>query len=133
MKSSLVHLKGLLKLVLFVACPRSSEVMPETWRQSSAGTAEGRPFSCVESGQVTRTVMEPKEDKSRGFCGRRVVKLAKYGFSEDFEGCRVAESGDEVLRPHGSECRECIRVARMCDDAGQQSDSRQQHRLQEVR
>ena len=38
--------------------------------------------------------------------------------SVDGEGCRVAVSGDEVLRPHGKECRECIGVTRMCDDAG---------------
>ena len=38
--------------------------------------------------------------------------------SVDCEGCRAAVSGDEVLRPHGKECRECIGVTRMCDDAG---------------
>ena len=32
----------------------------------------------------------------------------------------MAASGDEVSRPHGKECRERIRVAVMCDDAGQQ-------------
>ena len=31
----------------------------------------------------------------------------------------MAASGDEVLRPHGKECRERIRVDTMCDDAGQ--------------
>ena len=32
----------------------------------------------------------------------------------------MAASGDEVSRPHGKECRERIRAAVMCDDAGQQ-------------
>ena len=32
----------------------------------------------------------------------------------------MAASGDEVSRPHGKECRERIRVAVMCNDAGQQ-------------
>ena len=53
------------------------------------------------------------------FCIRRDVELARCGFSKDCEGCRVAASGDEVLRPHGKECRERIRTAVMCDDAGQ--------------
>ena len=64
--------------------------------------------------------MEPRVDKARWFCVKREVELAKCGFSRDFEGCRVAASGDEVSRPHGEECRERIRVAMMCDDAGQQ-------------
>ena len=36
------------------------------------------------------TVVEPREDKARRFCGRPGVELAKYGFSKDCEGCRVA-------------------------------------------
>ena len=64
--------------------------------------------------------MEPREDKARWFCIRREVELAKCGFSKDCEGCRVAATGDEVSRLHGKECRERIRVAMMCDDAGQQ-------------
>ena len=64
--------------------------------------------------------MEPREGKARWFGGRRDVKPAKCGLSEDYEGCRVAASGDEVLRPHGKECRERSEVSRMCDDAGLQ-------------
>ena len=64
--------------------------------------------------------MEPREDKARWFCIRREVELAKCGFSKDCDGCRVAVSGDEVVRSHGKECRERIGVAMMCDDAGQQ-------------
>ena len=74
----------------------------------------------VESGQMTGTVMEPREDKARWFRIKREAELAKCGFSMDCEGCRVAASGDEVLRLHGKECRERIGVTRMCDDAGQQ-------------
>ena len=76
--------------------------------------------ACVASVRVIGKVMEPREDKARWFCIRRDVELAKCGFSKDCEGCRVAASGDEVTRPHGKECRERIRVAVMCDDAGQQ-------------
>ena len=32
----------------------------------------------------------------------------------------MAATGDEVLRPHGKECRERIRVDTMCDDVGQE-------------
>ena len=64
--------------------------------------------------------MELREDKARWFCIKREAELTKCGFSKDCEGCRVAASGDEVSRPHGKECRERIRVAMMCDDAGQQ-------------
>ena len=65
-------------------------------------------------------VASVREDRARWFCTRREVELVKCGFSKDCEGCRVAASGDEVSRPHGKECRERIRVAVMCDDAGQQ-------------
>ena len=64
--------------------------------------------------------MEPREDKARWFRIKRETELAKCGFSKDCEGCRVAALGDEVSRPHGKECRERIRAAMMCDDAGQQ-------------
>ena len=62
--------------------------------------------------------MELREDKARWFRIKREAELAKCGFSKDCEGRRVAASGDEVSRPHGKECRELIRVAMMCDDAG---------------
>ena len=113
--------------------------MPETRRvpdvcrlqQDPAETAEDELVSmtCVVSDQMAGTVVEPIEDKARWFCGGREVEHAKCGFSVDCEGCRVAASGDEVLRPHGKECRERIEVTRMCDDAGQL----QQHRSQELR
>ena len=73
--------------------------------------------------------MEPREDKARWFCIRRDVELAKCGFSKDCEGCRVEASGDEVSRPHGEECRQRIRVAMMCDDAGQQRQRAAEERL----
>ena len=110
---------------MFVACQRGDAgdtkgVRGVPWQQDSAETAEGMPYSCVVSDQMTRTVVEPREDKARWFRGRREVELAKCGFSKDSEGCLVAVSGDEVLRPHGKECRDRIGVTRMCDDAGQQ-------------
>ena len=76
------------------------------WQQTSAETAEGELVNaaCVASVRLTGTVMEPRHDKARWFCIRRGVKLAECGFSKGCEGCRVAASGDEVLRPRGKEC-----------------------------
>ena len=85
-----------------------------TWQDATVNAA------CVASVRVTRKVMEPREDKARWLCIRREVELAKCGFSKDCEGCRVAASGDGLTRFHGKECRERIRAAMMCDDAGQQ-------------
>ena len=75
-------------------------------QQTSAETAEGGLVNaaCVVSVRLTRTVVERREDKARWFRGRREVELAKCGFSVGCEGCRVAASGDEVLR-RGKECR----------------------------
>ena len=42
------------------------------------------------------------------------MKLAKYGFSDDCEGCRVAQMGAEAT-PHCEGCRERIRHAMMND------------------
>ena len=63
-------------------------------------------------------VMELREYKARRFNIRREVKLAKYGVSDDCEGCRVAQSGAEV-KAHSEGCRERIRKAMMNDDVGQ--------------
>ena len=109
--------------------------------QTSAEIAEGGLVNaaCVASVRFTGKVMELREDKARWFRIKREAELVKCGFSKDCEGCRVAASGDEVSRPHGKECRERIRMAMMCDDAGskdcvrRRSDSRQQHRPQELR
>ena len=89
----------------------------ELWQHTSAEIAEGELVNaaCVASVRSTVKVMELREDKVRWFC----IK-AKFGFSKDCEGCRVAASGDKVSRPRGKECRERIRVVVMCDDAGQQ-------------
>ena len=65
--------------------------------------------ACVANVRSTGKVMELREDEARWFCIKREAELAKCGFSKDFEGCRVAASGDEVSRPHGKECRERIR------------------------
>ena len=64
-------------------------------------------------------VMEPRDYKARRFCIRREVELAKYGFSDDWEVCRVAQVGAEA-KPHSEGCRERIRQAMMNDDVGQQ-------------
>ena len=49
-------------------------------------------------------VMEPRDYKARRFHIRRDVELAKYGFVEDCEGFRVAQSGAEA-KPHSGGCR----------------------------
>ena len=64
-------------------------------------------------------VMEPREHKARRFYIWREVQPAKYGFSDDSEGCRVAQSGAEA-KLHGEGCRERIKQAVMNDDVGQQ-------------
>ena len=94
----------------------------ESWQQTSAEIAEGELVNaaCVASVRSTGKVMELREDKARWFCIKREAELAKCGFAKDCVECRVAASGDEVSKPHGKECRERIRVAMMCDDAGQQ-------------
>ena len=91
-------------------------------QQTSAEIAEGELVNaaCVASVRSTGKVMELREDKARWFRIKRGVELAKCGESKDCDGCRVAASGDEVARLHGKECRERIRAAAMCDDAGQQ-------------
>ena len=64
-------------------------------------------------------VMEPRDYKARRFYIWREVELAKYGFSDVFEGCRVAQVGAEA-KPHSEGYRERIRQAMMNDDVGQQ-------------
>ena len=60
-------------------------------------------------------VMEPRDHKAWRFCIRREVELAKYGFSDDCEGCRMAQMGAEA-KPHSEGCRERI----MNEKVGQQ-------------
>ena len=102
--------------------------MPEEQRGDAKDTKSTRgvpwqrnlSMACVASVQMTVTVKELREDEARWFCIRREVKLAKCRFSTDCEGCRVTASGDEVLRPHGKECRERVRITKLCNNAGQQ-------------
>ena len=63
--------------------------------------------------------MEPKDYNAQRFYIRREVELAKYGFSDDCEGYRVAQLGAEA-KPHSEGCRERIRQAMMNDEVGQQ-------------
>ena len=84
--------------------PKSTRGVP--WQQCSAETAGGETVNaaCVTNVLSIETVVEPRENKARWFYVKREVKLAKCGFPDDCEGCRVAASCDEVLRPHGEEC-----------------------------
>ena len=76
------------------------------------------PMVAVEN-RLAVPVMEPRDYKARGFHIWRDVELAKYGFAEDSEGFRVAQSGTEA-KPHSGGCRERIRHATKSDDVGQQ-------------
>ena len=100
-------------------------------QQTSADIAEGDLVNaaCVASVRSTGKVMDVRGDKARWFRIKRGAELAKCGFSKDCEGCRVAASGDEVSRLHGKECRERIRAALMCDDAGKQRLRKAEKRL----
>ena len=51
---------------------------------------------------------------------REKTKLVFLYQAKSGTGFRVAASGNGVTKPHGKDCRERIRVAMMCDDAGQQ-------------
>ena len=86
---------------------RDKSISGVPYQQTSAERTEGKPVksACVASVRPTGTVTEPRGNKARWFCVKREAKLAECGFSKDCEGCRVAASGDEVLRPHGKECR----------------------------
>ena len=72
--------------------------------------------------------MEPREYRARRFYIRREAELTKYGFSDDCEGCRVAQVGAEA-KPHSEGCRERIRQAMMNDDVGQQRLHAAEHRV----
>ena len=77
------------------------------WQPSPAegellGMAQSRivsvPTVAVENRPAV-PVMEARDFKARLFYIRREVELAKYGFSDDCEGCRVAHVGAEA-KPH---------------------------------
>ena len=50
------------------------------------------PMVAVEN-RLAVPAMEPRDYKARRFHIRREVELAKYGFSDDCGGCRVAQVG----------------------------------------
>ena len=100
------------------------------WQPNPAEAAEGEPSGMAQARIVSVPmvavenrpaipVMEPSDYKACRNDIRREVELAKYGFSDDCEGCRVAQVGAEA-QPHGEGCRERIRQAMMDDDVGQQ-------------
>ena len=74
------------------------------------------PMVAVEHRQAV-SVLEPRGYKARRFYIQREVELAKYGFSDDCEGCRVAQLGAEA-KPHIEGCRDRIRQAMMNDESG---------------
>ena len=100
------------------------------WQPNPAEAAEGEPLGMAQARIVSVPmvavenrpaipVMGPKNYKAGRFYIRREVELAKYGFSDDCEGCRVAQVGAEA-KPHREGCRERVRQAMMNDDVGQQ-------------
>ena len=85
------------------------------WQPNPAEVAEGEPLGVAGTRNVSVPmvaverrpavpVMEPRDFKSRRFFSRGEVELAKYGFSDDCEGCRVAQVGAEA-KSHGEGCR----------------------------
>ena len=63
--------------------------------------------------------MKRRDYKARRFYIRRGGEVAKYGVSDDCEGCSVAQIGAEA-KSRSEGCRERIRQAMMNDDVGQQ-------------
>ena len=88
------------------------------WQPNPAEAAQARiisvPMVAVEHRPAV-PVMELRDYKARRFYIRREVELAKYGFSDDCDGCRVAQVGAEA-KPHSEGCCERIRKAMMNDD-----------------
>ena len=71
------------------------------WQPNPGEAVEGEPLGIAQARIVSVPmvavenrpavpVMEPRDYKGRRFYIRREVELAKYGFSGDCEGCRVA-------------------------------------------
>ena len=100
------------------------------WQPNPAEAAEGEPLGVAQARIVSVPivavenrpavpVMEPRDYKARRFYIPREVELAKYGFSDDCEGCRAVQVGAEA-KPHSEGCRERIRQAMMKGDVGQQ-------------
>ena len=100
------------------------------WQPNPAEAAEGEPLGIAQARIVSVPivavenrpavpVMEPRDYKAHRIYIRREVELAKYGFSDDCEGCRLAQVGAEA-KPHSAGCRGRIRQAMMTDDVCQQ-------------
>ena len=100
------------------------------WQPNPAEAAEGEPLGMARARIVivpmvavenrpAIPVMGPRDFKARRCYIRREVELAKYGFSDGCEGCRVAQVGAEA-KPHSEGCRERIRQAMMNENVGQQ-------------
>ena len=96
------------------------------WQPNPADAAEGEPLGMAQArivsvpmvaveNRLAIPVTDPGDYKARRFYIRREVELAKYGFSDDCEWCRVAQVGAEA-KPHRERCCERIRQATMNDD-----------------
>ena len=64
-------------------------------------------------------VMEPRIAKPVGFTSGEKWSSRKYGFSDDCEGCRMAQVAAGA-KSHSEVCCERIRQVMMKDDVGQQ-------------
>ena len=85
------------------------------WQPSPAEPAEGEPSKLALFGvpmvavenRPAVPVRKPRDYKARRFCILREVELAKYGVSDDCEGCHMAQLGAEA-KPQSEGCREGI-------------------------
>ena len=107
------------------------------WQPNPAEAAAGEPLGMARIVNVPMVpiehrpavpVAEPREYRARRFYIRREVELAKDGFSDDCEGCRMAQIGTGA-KPHGEGYRERIRQAMMNDDVGQQKSHAAEQRV----
>ena len=105
----------------FVACRQSREgdasgaksARGVPWQRTSAETAEGELVNAACVAGLERSWNRERGQSSLVLCQAR-GEARKVWILQDYEGCRVAASGDEVFRPHGKEWRERITVDTVC-------------------
>ena len=108
--------------------------MPNTrWLKRGPGLHSwtSDPAGRTTAQQLDKWWILPRQYRACRFHIRR-VELVKFGYSDDCEGCHVAQLGAEA-KPHSGRCRERITQAVMSDDVGQQRLRTAEQRLPPVR